>query len=142
MKRLNTDSHIESLTPAQTLRELLEVVDKPEGHLPTMKEMRSRTNRLFTYSDGKSELVVYQCGFFTYSVGGRHTVQRIDSCLKPVQYKTVTDNNISIPAEALLDEPFQIRLTLEGEGALPRIERARNRSAPSEWIRWIWRAPT
>lgn len=118
MKRLNTDSHIESLTPAQTLRELLEVVDKPEGHLPTMKEMRSRTNRLFTYSDGKSELVVYQCGFFTYSVGGRHTVQRIDSCLKPVQYKTVTDNNISIPAEALLDEPFQIRLTLEGEARI------------------------
>lgn len=102
MKRLNTDSHIESLTPAQTLRELLEVVDKPEGHLPTMKEMRSRTDRLFTYSDGKSELVVYQCGFFTYSVGGRHTVQRIDSCLKPVQYKTVTDNNISIPAKRCL----------------------------------------
>lgn len=46
MKRLNTDSHIESLTPAQTLRELLEVVDKPEGHLPTMKEMRSRTGRV------------------------------------------------------------------------------------------------
>lgn len=118
MKHLNTNPHIEFFTSARTLRELLEVVDKPAGKLPTMKEMRSRTDRLYTYSDENSELVVYQCGFFTYSVGGRHTVQRIDSCLKPVQYKTVMDSNLSIPVEALLDEPFQIRLTLEGEARI------------------------
>lgn len=119
MEYLNTNAHIESLTSAQTLRELLEIVDRPVNRkLPTMKEMRSRTDRLFTLSTENYELVVYQCGFFTYSVGKRTTVQAIHHCLKPVEYKTVTDSKLSVPVEAFLDKPFWIRLALEGEARI------------------------
>lgn len=119
MKYLNTDARIVSLTSAQTLRELLATVDKPDkGTMPTMKEMKTRTDRLFTLSTKDYELVVYQCGFFTYSVGKRTTVQLIHHCLKPVKYETVTGCKPSVPAEAFLDEPFWIRLALEGEARI------------------------
>lgn len=119
MKYLNTNARIESLTSAQTLRELLAIVDTPDkGRLPTMKEMRERTDRLFTLSTENYELVVYQGGFFTYSVGRRSTVQLIHHCLKPVKYETVTDSMPSVPVEAFLDEPFWIRLALEGEARI------------------------
>lgn len=104
-----------------TFRELLSQIDESPNNqkLPTAKALRAQAQPLVRYAQNGCLLEVYPTGHFIYTNGKRCTVQSIRRCLSPVRYESRTsDADICVGVEQFLDQPFYIRLALEGEARI------------------------
>lgn len=109
---------VETPETAWTLRELMAQVDPPRKTLrmPKAKDLREQGDILVMYTQGDCLLEVYKCGYFIYANSERHTVQSISRCASPLWYESsVPKMGDLINIDHFLDEPFYIRLILEGE---------------------------
>lgn len=111
-----------------TLRELLNLVpDTSAERLPTAKALRDSEIRiLFDVEIGTMRIVVYANGFYTYTDRGSTTVQSVYKCGEDVYYDEAAGHRLAYEAALFMDEPFQIRLALEGDQRLERNCRVRH----------------
>lgn len=111
-----------------TLRELFNTVPNTVGVIiPTFNSLRN-SNAAILYDSGinSPRLVVYDNGYFTYSVNNHTTVQSIHKCKESIWYEYADGQREMCDVSVFWDEPFQIRLTLEGEMRLETNQNVRH----------------
>lgn len=111
-----------------SLRELLKEVPNTTGiKLPTAKALRSSDSIiLYDIEHNSSRLTVYANGFFIYTHRGYTTVQSIHKCNESIWYEFADGHKDMCSIEQFLDEPFPIRLMLEGDLRLEMNQNARH----------------
>lgn len=118
------------ISPATTLRELVNMVPNVSNlKLPTAKKLRTNgTPVLFDKDTSDRRLIVYANGFFAYSYNRRCTVQAIHKCLEDIRYDYVDGQYSICDASIFIDQPFLIRLILEGDIRLEMNQNVRHNS--------------
>lgn len=102
-----------------TFKQLIEAVkDNAHMKLPTVKYLRENCEVFVRVSIYESTITVYTNGFFVYDDGLHATVQRISNCRQNVVYEYQDDSREVIDYEVFADQPFYVRLAIEGEKRL------------------------
>ena len=118
------------LSLTTTLTELINLVpDTSKSPVPTARSLsESQQTILFVLCQGNSKLTVYENGYFTYRIGNRVTVQSVHNCTQNVDYVYDNGDRSVLGMEFFANEPFIIRLTLEGERRLEQNQYVRDGS--------------
>lgn len=101
------------LTLSQMLN-TLNIGNAADNVMPTIKNLQNRNDLIARVECNDSVLMLYQCGLFIYSIYHRFTIQRVEKCLKPVLYYSVTGEILRVELSSFLELPFYIRLSMDG----------------------------
>lgn len=118
MEKLFYGRNIEAPANVWTFAELLTFVDDTRNvqKLPSARDLRMHAEKLVLCRLDDCTLEVYRCVYFIYSIGKRSTVQSIHRCLNPIRYESCDPaSEAAINAHQFLDQPFYLRLILDGE---------------------------
>jgi len=111
------------------------VADDRKQKLPTEKYLRENGEVYVRVEILGATITVYTNGFYVYDDGLHATVQRLSSCKKNIVYEFQDGRREEIELHRFADQPFYVRLSLEGEKRLDAnsIARASGRVFSYNW---------
>lgn len=102
-----------------TFMQLVKAVDDDKQmKLPTRKYLKENAEVFVKVTVLGSTITVYTNGFFVYDDGLHATVQRVSHCCQNAVYEYQDNSREEIALEDFADQPFYVRLAIEGEKRL------------------------
>ena len=101
-----------------TLRELMDKVDDASsiGRVPPVSQIIETGSPVVAAEKMRNDtdITIYQNGYVLYRKESRATVFPLHRCREYVE-KSVTEKDFEVPFEVFADQPWQIRVVIEGE---------------------------